>query len=297
MTAPADSRQESTPPAAPPAAPAPESQVEWGDRPSIWVRIPTWISLSGFILVLFALWYLLSSLDIVSPFILPHPLDVVDALGQMASDMSTGGPLAEALGITVLESVLAFLVAVVLGLGFGFLVAESDFGRIVMMPLLVAVNAAPKIVFAPIFIAALGFGISSKVALGAFIAFFPLLVDTAAGMASVDRDKATLFKSLRISRRKTFFKLQLPSALPFIFAGLKTASVLAVIGVVVGEFIGGGGGLGQQTKIAGDLLATDRVYAYGIVLAVFGYLFYSVVEYAERKIVFWQTPHGLQAGG
>jgi NitT/TauT family transport system permease protein len=215
----------------------------------------------------------------------------------MASDIGTGGLLAEALGITVLESVLAFLVAVVLGLGFGFLVAESDFGRIVLMPLLVAVNAAPKIVFAPIFIAALGFGISSKVALGAFIAFFPLLVDTAAGLASVDRDKATLFRSLRISRRKTFFKLQLPSALPFIFAGLKTASVLAVIGVVVGEFIGGGGGLGQQTKIAGDLLATDRVYAYGIVLAVFGYLFYALVAYAERKIVFWQTPHGVQAGG
>lgn len=279
------------------AKPSTAPAVDWGERPSIWVRLPTWVSVTGFVIVLLVVWYGLAEIEVVSRFILPPPLEVVSELGAMAVDVGTGGKLAQALGVTVLESVLAFFWAVVLGLGFGFLVAESDFGRVVLLPLLVAVNAAPKIVFAPVFIAALGFGISSKVALGAFIAFFPLLVDTAAGLASVDQDKATLFRSLRINRRKTFLKLQLPSALPFIFAGLKTASVLSVIGVVVGEFMGGGSGLGQQTKIAGDLLATDRVYAYGIVLAIFGYLFYALIAFAERKIVFWQVPHHVQGAG
>lgn len=269
--------------------------VGWEDKRSIWARTPYWISRTGFLLFLFAVWHVVAAMELVSRFILPEPADVVVELVRMVRSIAEGGLLREALLTTVIESLLAFAFAAVMGLGFGFLVAESDFGRIVLMPLLVAVNAAPKIVFAPVFIAALGFGMSSKVALGAFIAFFPLLVDTAAGLASVDRDKATLFRSMRASRTATFFKLQLPSSLPFVFAGLKTASVLSVIGVVVGEFLGGGSGLGQQTKIAGDILATDRVYAYGTVLAIFGYMFYALVAYAEKKAVFWQdNPHDVR---
>lgn len=266
--------------------------VGLGDRRSIWERIPRWISLTGFLLVVLLLWQLLSMSGWVSPFILPSPASVAQALVEFVQRVIEGGPMRQALIITTLESLLAFLLAVVLGVGFGFLVAETAFGRIVLLPFLVAVNAAPKVVFAPVFIAALGFGIWSKVALGAFIAFFPLLVDTAAGLATTDRDKALLFRSLRASESQRLRKLQLPSALPFIFAGMKTAAVLAVVGVVIGEFIGGGRGLGQQTKIAGDLLATDRVYAYGLVLAVMGYLFFAAVAAVERRVVFWQRAHG-----
>lgn len=261
-------------------------------RESIWLVIPRPISILGFIGVLVLLWWALTVTETVDRFILPPPDEVGVALVDVIRSIIEGGITREAFLITVTESVLAFAVAVVLGLSFGFLVAESVFGRVVLLPFLVAVNAAPKVVFAPVFIAALGFGMSAKVALGAFIAFFPLLVDTAAGLASVDQDKATLFKSLRANKRQRFIKLQLPASLPFVFAGMKTASVLAVIGAVIGEFLGGGKGLGQQTKIAGDSLAMDRVYAYGIILAVFGYLFYALVAYAERKIVFWQKPHG-----
>lgn len=262
------------------------------EQRSIWERIPRWISLTGFLLVLLLVWQLLASSGWVSKFILPPPADVASALIEFLGRVVEGGPLRQALIITAVEALLAFLLAVVLGVGFGFLVAETAFGRIVLLPFLVAVNAAPKVVFAPVFIAALGFGIASKVALGAFIAFFPLLVDTAAGLATTDRDKALLFRSLRATGSQRLRKLQLPSALPFIFAGMKTAAVLAVVGVVIGEFIGGGRGLGQQTKIAGDLLATDRVYAYGLVLAVMGYLFFAAVAAIEKRVVFWQRPHG-----
>jgi NitT/TauT family transport system permease protein len=266
--------------------------VRRAPRTSIWLVIPRPISILGFVGLLILAWWGLTEAEVVDPFILPPPNEVGVALVDVIRSIIEGGIIREAFLITVAESVMAFGVAVVLGLSLGFLVAESVFGRVVMLPFLVAVNAAPKVVFAPVFIAALGFGMSAKVALGAFIAFFPLLVDTAAGLASVDRDKATLFRSLRANRRQRFLKLQLPASLPFVFAGMKTASVLAVIGAVIGEFLGGGKGLGQQTKIAGDSLAMDRVYAYGIILALFGYLFYAAVAYAERKIVFWQSPHG-----
>lgn len=267
------------------------------DRQSIFVRLPSWVSISGFILLLLALWQVVTAFQVVSPFILPAPGDVIAQLYRMGESVIQGGVIRDALMTTVIESLVAFALAIALGFGFGIAVAESEFGRIVLMPLLVAVNAAPKIVFAPVFIAALGFGMASKIALGAFIAFFPLLIDTAAGLASVDRDKLTLFRSLRGSNSATFFKLKLPASLPFVFAGLKTASVLAVIGVVVGEFLGGGNGLGQQTKIAGDILATDRVYAYSTVLAVFGYLLFSVVVSIEKKALFWQEKSPAMKNG
>lgn len=265
-------------------------------RRSIWLRIPTPISTTGFVAVLCFLWWLITKLEWVDPFVVPNPIDVGKALVDITKAIVEGGLYREAFLITVTESVLGFLIAVVVGVLLGLLVAETAFGRVVLMPLLVAVNAAPKVVFAPVFVAALGFGMSAKVALGAFIAFFPVLIDTAAGLASGDRDRATLFTSLRATGPQRFFKLQLPSSLPFIFAGMKTASVLAVIGAVVGEFLGGGKGMGQQTKIAGESLAMDRVYAFAVILAVFGYLFYAVVAYAERKIVFWQEPHGHVEG-
>lgn len=255
---------------------------------SRWERIPGWASRTAFILALVAAWAVLARTEIVSRFILPSPFDVGKQLYRMAESFIAGELIRQATITTVVESLVAFGIATSLGLFFGFVVAETGFGRIVLLPLLVGVNAAPKIVFAPVFIAALGFGMSSKIALGAFIAFFPLLVDTAAGLADVDRDKLILFRSLNASRRETITKLQIPASLPFVFAGMKTASVLAVTGVVVGEFLGGGNGLGQQTKIAGDILATDRVYAYAIVLSVLGYVFYAAVVAIEERTLFWR---------
>lgn len=277
--------------------PSRAADVAKAPRRSIWLRIPTPISIAGFVAVLCFVWWLATEMELVDPFVVPSPVDVGTALVDITEAIVQGGIYREALIITVTESILAFLIAVVVGVLLGLFVAESAFGRVVLMPLLVAVNAAPKVVFAPVFVAALGFGMGAKIALGAFIAFFPVLIDTAAGLASVDRDRATLFKSLRASRTQRFVKLQLPSSLPFVFAGMKTASVLAVIGAVVGEFLGGGKGMGQQTKIAGEALAMDRVYAFAVILAVFGYLFYAVVAYAERKVVFWQEPHGISGQG
>lgn len=267
------------------------------DKVSIWTRIPTFVSVPLFVAVLVGIWHVAVVLELVSEFILPPPFDVGEELVDMGRQILTGGPVRDGLWITVQESVLGFLLACLLGIGFGVLVAETVFGRVVVLPFLVGINAAPKVAFAPIFVAWLGFGIQAKVALAAFIAFFPLLVDTAAGLASVDEDQRKLFTSLRASRINRFFRLQLPSSLPFVFAGLKTASVLAVIGAVVGEFLGGGDGLGQQTRIAGNMLATDRVFAFATLLAVFGYLFYALIAFAERKIVFWQKPHHIQAAG
>lgn len=281
-----------------PGLPTADDVGTWDeDKGSIWLRIPRVVSVPLFLALLTGVWWLAVEFEWVSRYVLPPPADVWRELWSMFDDILFGGPVRDNLWITAQESIYGFLVAAVLGIGFGVLVAESAFGRQVVLPFLVGVNAAPKVAFAPVFVAWLGFGIEAKVALAAFIAFFPLLVDTAAGLASVDADQRTLFTAMRASRVECFVKLQLPASLPFVFAGLKTASVLSVVGAVVGEFLGGGAGLGQATGIAGNLLATDRVFGYAIILAIFGYLFYALIGFVERKLVFWQKPHHIQAAG
>ena len=108
------------------------------DRRSIWERIPRWLSLSGFLIAVLVLWQLLANSGWVSPFILPTPASVFDALLSFCISVIEGGALRQALLITVVEALLAFVLAVILGVGFGFIVAESSFGRIVLLPILVA---------------------------------------------------------------------------------------------------------------------------------------------------------------
>jgi NitT/TauT family transport system permease protein len=259
------------------------------ERRSIWERIPRPLSIGAFVALLFAVWQLVFWSEWTSEFILPAPLDVAGEVAEMLKDMATGGFILDNFWITLKEIVLGLLLAAVAGIGLGAIVGETHFGRIVLMPFLVAVNAAPKVAFAPIFVAWFGFGISAKVAMGAFIAFFPLLIDTAAGLAAVGVEQIKLFRALRASRWQTFYKLKLPAALPFVFAGLKTAAVLAVVGAVVGEFLGGGDGLGGQIRVAASNLATDRVFAYVVILSAIGYAAYALVALVERKVVFWRS--------
>lgn len=259
-------------------------------RASIWDRVPTWISIPVFVGLLLGAWQLLATFEVLSEFVLPPVPEVWDELWSQIRSLVTGGPVWESFWITAQEALLGFLLAAAIGIGVGVLAAETAFGRVVLMPVVVAVNAAPKVAFAPVFVAWLGFGIQPKIALGAFIAFFPLLIDTAAGLAGVDHDQLKLFRSMRASRSTTFLRLKLPSALPYIFAGLKTASVLAVVGAVVGEFLGGGRGLGQDLRVAGNRLAVDRVWGYAIILSIGGYAFYWAVSQLERRVVFSRKP-------
>lgn len=264
---------------------------------SIWERIPRALSIGGFVLVSLLFWQVLVWLEVTSELVLPPPLEVADETGDLLANMARGGYVLDNFWVTLKEILLGFLLAAIAGIGLGTIVGETAFGRIVLLPLLVAVNAAPKVAFAPIFVAWFGFGIGAKVAMGAFIAFFPLLIDTAAGLAGVDPERARLFRALRASRRQTFVKLKLPAALPFVFAGLKTAAVLAVVGAIVGEFLGGGRGLGGLIRVAGSQLAIDRVFAFVVILSVIGWAAYAVVAAVERRVVFWRERELLPGAG
>jgi NitT/TauT family transport system permease protein len=234
-----------------------------------------------------AVWQLVYLIELVSPIILPSPLETIEDLFVVGRNLLTGDYMLKALWVTTQEVLLGFIIAVVFGFALGVLVGETSFGERAVMPYLVAVNTMPKVAFAPLFVSWLGFGIASKVALAAFIAFFPVIVGTAAGLHAADQNARMLFKTMGASRWQTLVQLKLPIGMPHFFAGLKNAAVLTVVGAVVGEFLGGGKGFGELIRVAAAQLDTPRVFSLIIYLSLLGLATFWVVAWAQRQFVFW----------
>ena len=276
-----------------------------------WIdRVPQWVSVIILGLVMLGIWYLVAGIVVTGPsgrqysrltgiskLLLPGPVETFEELWSTTKDIFTGGHILASLWITTREVLLGFLAAAAAGFTLGVVVGETRLGKRAVMPYLVALNALPKVAFAPVFVAWFGFGVNSKIVMALFVAFFPVIVDTAAGLYAVDADTLMLFQSLESSRWQTLRKLKLPSALPFIFAGLKSAAVFAVVGAVVGEYLGGGKGLGEQIRLSAQNLRLDRVFALIFYLGVLGILLFSVVSWSERKTLFWHKSEIVEIKG
>ncbi len=219
-------------------------------------------------------------------FILPPPSQVVIALGRGFGS----GLYQEHLEYTLLETVLGFIVGSSLGFFLGTAVAMSRWVEFFLYPYIVMFQSLPKVALAPIFITWFGFGLSSKIVMAATISFFPTLVNTIVGLGAVSEDARMLFRSLVAKRRDTFLKLQLPAALPYVFAGLKTSLTFAFIGAIVGEFVGANFGIGLLVETYNFQLDVPMVFALIVVLSVVGLALYLGFEYVDRKVVFWREP-------
>lgn len=268
--------------------------VEMSDAEALWYsgnwidRVPQSVSIIVLGVAMLALWWLIAELEYVSRILLPGPAETFEELWDTTKNIASGGHIAVALWITTQEVILGFLAAAITGFVLGVVVGETRLGQKAVMPYLVALNALPKVAFAPVFVAWFGFGINSKIVMALFIAFFPMIVSTAAGLYAVSADSLMLFQSMEASRWQTLRKLKLRSALPYIFAGLKTAAVFAVVGAVVGEYLGGGKGLGELIRLSAQTLRIDRVFAMIFYLGIIGLILYGFVVWAERKLLFWQ---------
>ncbi|MDF1595211.1 MAG: ABC transporter permease [Acidimicrobiia bacterium] len=263
-----------------------------------WIdRVPQPVSIFVLGVSMLGVWWLIAELEFVSRILLPGPAETFEELWDTTKNIVTGGHIAEGLWITTQEVIWGFISAAVLGFLLGVVVGETRLGRRAVMPYLVSFNALPKVAFAPVFVAWFGFGVNSKIVMAAFIAFFPVIVDTAAGLAAVDAETQMLFQSMESSRWQTLRKLKLPSALPFIFAGLKTAAVFSVVGAVVGEYLGGGHGLGELIRFSAQTLRIDRVFALIVYLGVIGLLLFGLVAWTERKLLFWHKSEIFEIQG
>ena len=159
----------------------------WTERDPLIDRIPRPLAISGLVLGVVGLWWVATGLKFVSPIILPSPAETGADIAFVGINLVSGGYVLNAFITTTLTVIYAFVMAIGIGFVLGTLVGETKFGERAVMPLLVAVDTMPKVAFAPLFIAWLGFGISSKVALATFIATFPIVVSTAAGLYAATR--------------------------------------------------------------------------------------------------------------
>lgn len=270
------------------SVPTAAEETIWVEHESLIDRIPRGISMAFVFAVFVAAWQLSTSLGLVSPIILPTPLETFNDLVFVGKNLLSGDYMLGALWITIKEVIFGFALAITIGFSLGVLVGETAFGERAVMPYLVAIDTMPKVAFAPLFVAWLGFGIESKVALAAFIATFPIVVGTAAGLHAADENARMLFKTMGATRMQTLIKMKLPMGLPQIFTGLKIGAVGVMAGAITGEFLGGGKGIGELIRVAASQLHTPRVFSLILYLSLLGLALYALVTWTQRRTVFWQ---------
>lgn len=268
--------------------PDPNADTVWVERESFIDRIPRWVAMLALAVVVITIWDLATArMGWVSPIILPSPAETLSDLIFVGKNLLSGDYMLAALWTTTRTVFWAFLIAGAIGFSLGVLVGETKFGERAVMPYLVAIDTMPKVAFAPLFIAWLGFDISSKVALAAFIATFPIVVSTAAGLYAASENERMLFKSMGATRWQTLVRLKLPTGLPHIFTGLKIAAVGVMAGAITGEFLGGGQGFGALIRQSASQMDTPRVFALILYLSLLGLALYFTVVWMQKKLVFW----------
>lgn len=251
-------------------------------------RIPQSLAIAMVLFILISAWQIAFSLKLVSPIILPSPGETFSALVMMVQNLVTGGYVFQALMTTGSSVLIAFVLAIIVGVCCGIIVGETSIGERAIMPIFVALDTMPKVAFTPLFVAWLGFGIQSKVALAIFVTVFPIIISTAAGLNSTDANGRMLFKTLGASRLQTLFKLKIPTALPYIMTGVKIAAVSVVAGVIMGEFMGGGRGFGDLIRTSSVQLNTAQSFALIFLLSLVGITLFSICVAVQKRFVYWQ---------
>ena len=241
------------------------------------------LQLAAFTLLLIALWQAAVAVFAVPSYLLPKPSDIAVSLYGGFAD----GLFVSAFVVTFIEAVAGFLLAALLGIAVGVLVAQFRIVERLFYPYIVALQSVPKVAIAPLAIVWFGYGFSSKIVVSATIAFFPVLVNVIVGLKSTEPDKLDLMRSLKATRWQSLRLVEFPTALPFIFAGLDVAVIFSVLGAIVAEFVGSQAGLGNLLLTFNANLDISAVFACLILLALMGMALHQAIHRLQRRMVFW----------
>ena len=243
---------------------------------------PELLLVPGVFIAIILVWEFLIPL-FVDDYVLPVPSRIVQALVTQLTDPLFWGHLE----VTVRESMIGFVIGVCTALLLGTAISQVRLVEKTLMPYVVAFQTVPKVALAPLFVVWFGFGVTSKVVMAAVISFFPVLINVIEGLRSADADRIQMLTVFGASKTQIFRMVRLPSAMPFIFAGLDIGIVFAILGAVVGEFIGAKEGLGYlllQTNYNFDIAS---MFAVLVVLSVLGLLAHFLIRFAQHRIAFW----------
>ena len=234
---------------------------------------------AAFVVAVLVLWEVAVRALNVPAYLLPPPTAVAAAIDQS---------LFFHLAVTLAEALAGFAIASTGAFATALLFVRSPTLERGLFPIAIAFKTTPLVAIAPLLVLWMGTGWSSKIAAAALICFFPVLVNSVKGLKAADADYLELFRSLKASRAQEFRKLRIPYCLPYLFSALKISSSLAIVGAVVGEFVGATRGLGYLIMVSSSHLETDVLFSAIIAAAAAGIFLFQLLGWLEQRLIFWQ---------
>ncbi|HKW82924.1 MAG TPA: ABC transporter permease [Burkholderiaceae bacterium] len=238
---------------------------------------------------LLVLWQLVCSVFRIADYIFPSPLTIADAMAQYA------GPIGEAAWKTFWVTMLGFGISIVVGVLLGFLVGSSRLAYAALYPLLVGFNAVPKAAIVPILIVWFGIGLGPGILTAFLISFFPITVNIATGLATLEPELEDVLRVLGAKRWDVLVKVGLPRSMPYFYGSLKIAITLAFVGTVLAEMTAGDSGIGYLMQTAGSQQRMPLAFAGLVVIGVMAMLMYELFSLVEKRTTAW-AHRGTQGG-
>ncbi len=223
----------------------------------------------------------------IAPYILPTPSAILAELARSGDSLWTHTL------VTMREILVGFVAGSAIGIVLAILIAQSQVLERSLYPIIVFLHTVPKLAIAPIFVIWFGYGLLPKVVLVVVISFFPITVNTIYGLTSVDRNIVDLMRSVSASPWQILKWIRIPNAVPYLFAGLKISVTLAVVGAIIGEWVGTDAGLGFAILISSTQLRTPFMFAAITIISVVGVLLFYLVAVCERLLMPWQEPRDV----
>ena len=236
------------------------------------------------ILALVLAWQFICQYGQVPKWLIPSPAAILQAIWDNRVQ------LVGHVEATLLSTLGGFALALLLGVPLAVAITSSRIARNVLYPIFLVFQSVPKIALAPLILLWVGYGLSSKVAVSAVTAFFPIVVNMAAGINAIGEEMLQLTRAYNPTGWRVFWKVKLPFAMPYLFSGMTVAMTLAVIGAVVGEFVGADSGLGFIILTASSTMNTPLVFSAMLLLSVMGILLFFAIALVERLLCPWYRP-------
>jgi NitT/TauT family transport system permease protein len=232
-------------------------------------------------------------LDLPS-FVLPQPAAVWNALvAGVTADPTSRASYWYQLSDTLEATMIGFVIAAVSGIALAAIMTESRIAHRILFSYVIWLQSLPKVAIAPLFVIWFGYEMQSKIAMAATVTMFPILLNALEGFATVERDRLDLMKSLHAGRWQIFWMIKLPTAMPFIFAGLNLGIVYALLGTIIAEFLGAQRGMGVIITQLDAVSDTAGVFSILVILAVASHILISIMRALQKHFVFWSaSDHG-----
>lgn len=244
------------------------------------VRREVWFSLA-FLLAALAAWEWGTQLLGIPLFIIPPPSKIAVEFIRLIGAEN----LLFHTGITLMQVLVGFILGALLGMFVGYVLGMSPTTEFVLSPYILALQIAPKVAFAPLFVMWFGYTVYPKILVAILIVFFPVMVNVVAAVRAIDPAQINLARSFNATRMQIFWKVEFPASMPPLFAGLRIGSTLAVIGIVVGELVGGTTGLGYLLTFGEGQGNSPMVFVVIIMLTLIGIIAYCAVILLERRVL------------